>query len=43
MKKWLTHLGSLAGYSFLILIGAFYLIALAAIIILAIYAFQNGA
>ncbi|MEO2207589.1 hypothetical protein ABGV42_28165 [Paenibacillus pabuli] len=43
MKKWLVRLSSLAGYSFLILLGAFYLVALTAILMLAIHAFGNGA
>lgn len=43
MKKWLVRLSSLAGYSFLALLAAFYLAALKVIIILAIHAFGNGA
>lgn len=43
MKKWLVRLSSLAGYSFLALLAAFYLAALTVIIILAIQAFGNRA
>ncbi|MNP86079.1 hypothetical protein D3C76_1861100 [compost metagenome] len=43
MKKWLVRLSTLAGYSSLALLAAFYLVALTAIIILAIHAFGNGA
>ncbi len=43
MKKWLVRLSTIAGYSFLALLAAFYLVALTAIIILAIHAFGNGA
>lgn len=43
MKKWLVRLSTLAGYSFLTVLAAFYLFALTAIIILAIHAFRNGA
>ncbi|MEW4431655.1 MULTISPECIES: hypothetical protein [Paenibacillus] len=43
MKKWLVRLSTLAVYSSLALLAAFYLVALTAIIILAIHAFGNGA
>ncbi|MFC9711081.1 hypothetical protein ACFTRD_23290 [Paenibacillus sp. NPDC056933] len=43
MKKWFARMGSFTGYLFLIAVGAFYLIALIAIILLAIYVFRGGA
>lgn len=43
MKKLLERIGSFTGYTFLITIGAFYFIALLAVIILAIYTFRGGA
>ncbi|SEM05645.1 hypothetical protein [Paenibacillus sp. OK003] len=43
MKKWFARVGSFTGYIFLIAVGAFYLFALVAIILLAIYVFKGGA
>ncbi|WP_426252195.1 hypothetical protein [Paenibacillus pabuli] len=43
MKKLFARMGSFTGYIFLVAVGAFYLIALVAIILLAIYAFRGGA
>lgn len=42
MKKWFIRFGTYTGYSFLIALSLFYLIFLAAIIMLAIYNFQGG-
>ncbi|WP_405154196.1 hypothetical protein [Paenibacillus sp. FSL K6-0108] len=41
MKKWFVRMSSFTGYIFLIAVGAFYLIALVAIILLAIYVFRG--
>ncbi|WP_282189426.1 hypothetical protein [Paenibacillus pabuli] len=43
MKKWFARMGSFTGYIFLIAMGAFYLIALVTIILLAIYVFRGEA
>lgn len=43
MKKLFARMGSFTGYIFLVAVGAFYLIALVAIILLAIYVFRGGA
>ncbi|OME85789.1 hypothetical protein BK122_02670 [Paenibacillus pabuli] len=43
MKKLFARMGSFTGYFFLIAVGAFYLFALVAIILLAIYVFKGGA
>ncbi|OAX46254.1 hypothetical protein [Paenibacillus sp. AD87] len=42
MKKWFARMGSFTGYIFLVTVGTFYLIALVAIILLAIYVFKGG-
>ncbi|WP_268748587.1 hypothetical protein MHI48_27965 [Paenibacillus sp. FSL H7-0942] len=42
MRKLLAHMGSFTGYTLLIAMAIFYLIALIAIIILALYAFTGG-
>ncbi|WP_315370808.1 hypothetical protein [Paenibacillus xylanexedens] len=42
MRKLLARMGSFTGYTLLIAMAIFYLIALIAIIILALYAFTGG-
>ncbi|SDK89218.1 hypothetical protein SAMN05428961_103139 [Paenibacillus sp. OK060] len=42
MKKWFARMGSFTGYIFLVAVGTFYLVALVAIILLAIYVFKGG-
>ncbi|MDQ0172603.1 hypothetical protein [Paenibacillus tundrae] len=42
MKKIWRRLGAFTGYTFLILLAAFFLFSLVAVILLAIYDFQGG-